>query len=177
MRILTAITLVLLFSGAGVRAQYRCGDNPTAEEAVVHSDAVFVGTVADVEWRWNALNWSTAQVRNWFRWDGGYYIAPGSKLTATLSVETAIKGQVPEEVTVHTYPSGRWCGLDFQIGNTYLVYAHRNGWQLWSGSCARSGDADDLAREIEAIKRASGNVPQDSRLSPTVGPARGLAVR
>ena len=120
MRLLATVTLVLLSSAAGVWAECRCCDNLTPEEAMARADVVLVGTVTDAEWRWNVLNWTTAQVRNWFRVDGGYYIAPRVKRAAKLSVGTVLKGEVPPEVTVHTYPSGGWCGLDLEVGQTYL---------------------------------------------------------
>ncbi len=175
MKILTTVTLLILASCTGAWAQCRCCVYPSLAEAIVRSDAVFVGTVTDVEWQWNVVNWTTTQIRNWFRFDGGSYVAPRSHLAATVSIATVIKGQVPQEVTVHTYPSGGWCGVDFQRGESYLVYAVRDGWQLWSGRCSRSGDARELGGEIEAIKRLSGSVPHNSRLNPAFGPVTGRA--
>ncbi len=175
MKMLTIVTLLMLAGGADARAQCRCCDYPSPEEAIVDSGAIFIGVVTDVEWQWNVMNWTTTQIRNWFRFDGGRYVAPRSHRVATLYIETVIKGQLSEEVTVHTYPSGKWCGVDFQRGKRYLVYGTRNGWQLWSGHCSRSGDAEEMAGEIEMIKQLVGREPHDSRLNPTVGPVTGLA--
>ncbi len=155
MRMFTVL-LVVLLGGVDVWAQCYCGDHPTPERAFADSDAVFVGTVTDAEWQWNVVNWTTTQMRNWLRVDGGHYIAPSSHLVATMAIEAVIKGEVPEKVTVHTYPPDNWCGVDFKLGEKYLVYATRdarNGWQLWSGRCSRSDDAEKLGSEIEAITR------------------------
>jgi hypothetical protein len=75
------------------------------QEGVSASYAVFTGTVTKIE-------------KNEETKFGG--------LTVRLRVSKIWKGEVGEEVKVHTAASGAACGYSFAEGETYLVYASRD---------------------------------------------------
>jgi hypothetical protein len=149
---LAVLSVTLGMGTAMASGQCRCCSDPKAGTASERWDAVFVGVVTEVELEWNVANWAATQVRNFFRTDGGHSIAPKSKVRATLSVLEVIKGSDRRVRTVSSYPAGGWCGLEFEVGKTYLVYGSNRNLGLWTGKCSASREVGD--EEIDTIKRA-----------------------
>ncbi len=86
-------------------------------EALGQSDAVFVGTVID--------------------------ITSGQRVygnTVTLEADISWKGNVGKTVKIVTAQDSAACGVYFQVGKTYVVYAHQNteDGSLGANSCSRT---------------------------------------
>lgn len=109
--LLLALAVNLLFaSGPGAGAAYACScSGPGApEKELRRSDAVFSGTVTSSDAQ------RTAPV-------GG----PPSLGEVVFEVEDSWKGASGESVVVYGQGDEAMCGLDFEEGKTYLVYAFR----------------------------------------------------
>jgi hypothetical protein len=77
---------------------------------------VFVGTIQSIS-----------------RSDTSFYI------TATFEVHHYLKGKKhTSEISVKTMSCGSVCGLDFEVGQKWYVFAHYNGDELYAGLCGRS---------------------------------------
>lgn len=61
-------------------------------------------------------------------------------LIATFQVERVYKGGIPNRVEVHTAAGGGSCGIGFQKGRRYSVFARRAGTQLQTGLCDGTSD-------------------------------------
>jgi hypothetical protein len=132
-----AVALALLALLPSVAAACSCTSIPTFEEAVQESDAIFLGPVLEVRSApeaWEAV-WAVLHVEGWW------------------------KGAPPETVEVLTGANEGVCGVRFEPGVRYLVYAFRGGspWGsdpgaqvLWTHLCWRThatwpGDPDLVA--------------------------------
>jgi len=70
----------------------------------------------------------------------------------TFAVARRFKGDLPSEVTVETGQGGGDCGVHFEAGKEYLVYAFGEGARLETNICTRTrecaaGDAELLQLE------------------------------
>ena len=142
-------------SSTNAASDCRCCVSVTAVEAAESADLVFVGEVVEAEYRWSLINWAHTRMRNLFRFDGGRFIAPRTKRTATLAVTATLNGELLENQTIHTLPTSKWCGVDFQIGEKYLVYANRRGLQMWAGQCTRTRKIEAATEDLEELRLAS----------------------
>jgi hypothetical protein len=112
-----------------------CLNSGMACTAAWRADAVFVGHVVSIE-----------------------SSSPGGRIVG-LAVVEAFRGFQLSQVTLVTGYSGADCGYPFQMGESYLVYAHRSPTgELSTSICSRTRPAanasDDLAylRSLAAIK-------------------------
>jgi len=114
--VVLAVNLALA-GGPGARSAYACScaGVPSAEEGLRNSDAVFWGEVTNVE---------------------GQDLSPDNSLDlgpvaflgpVTFEVKEYWKGDVPESVVVRGQGAGASCGLNFEQGKSYLVFAYRSG--------------------------------------------------
>lgn len=100
-------------------------------EGLSSSYAVFSGTVANVE-----PNESTKF--------GG--------LTVTLQVAKVWKGDIGDEVQVHTAGNSAACGYSFAKGETYLVYATRDEADPMRVSlCSRTAPVSKAGEDLEFL--------------------------
>jgi hypothetical protein len=84
---------------------------------------------------------------------------PSSTVRAVLSVARVRKGDVPAQAVVTTSASSASCGVYFERGARYLVYAHRDGRRLTTNLCAgtsRVGESWEPCPLAEGEVRASG---------------------
>ena len=114
--VLLALLLGFSLVAGGARPAYACscaGTSDTDEE-FQRSDAVFAGEVVEV----GELSVERAGPPG-----------PGMPLLApvTFDVEGAWKGVSGDSAVVHGQGPGPSCGLDFERGETYLVFAGRAG--------------------------------------------------
>ncbi len=80
-----------------------CAGIPEFEASVASAEAVFSGVVESVEPVGDDPHWSQFAVH--------------------FEVSAAWKGLTGETVTIFTSSSSASCGIDFQVGHAYLVYA------------------------------------------------------
>jgi len=110
MRYLFAVVVVVVIASVRTSvAACTCGEfggSPTAEEQFEVSHAVFSARVTGIEQPEDEHD-----------------------LVVTLSVSDCWKGSVAADVAVRTAATAAECGVDFQPGVDYLVYAYssRNG--------------------------------------------------
>jgi len=104
-------------------------------EGLSSSHAVFTGEVIDIE-----PNEST-------RFGG---------LEITLRVKQVWKGELGEEVKVHTAGSGAACGYGFVEGRTYLVYAVQDDADpLRVSLCSRTAPIENAKEDLDFLGKAS----------------------
>ncbi len=149
--IVLACSLVV---GTNADTGCRCCETMTDIRAARAADVVFVGAVVEAEYRWSLINWGYAEARNLFRFDGGRFNAPKTKRSAKLVVSETLKGEVRDDWMIHTLPTSGWCGVDFEVGEKYLVFASRRGMQVWSGQCMGSRRLDIASETVEKLRRA-----------------------
>jgi len=84
----------------------------------------------------------------------------GATQTVAFDVETAFKGAVEEEVAVTTPVSSTACGLPFQEGRRYTVFAYTKGSKLMTNSCSGTKlGSIDVARYGLSEGRAISGTP------------------
>lgn len=111
------LTLMLGFSlvALGARPAYACSCAGTStEEQFRRSDAVFAGEVVEV---------GKFPIEQAGPTDSGLPLFG----PVTFDVKGAWKGVAGDSVVVHGQGPGPSCGLDFQRGETYLVFAGKAG--------------------------------------------------
>ncbi len=153
-----AVNLVM-FGGLDVRDAHACScaGIPSAEEGLRTSDAVFWGEATNVE---------------------GQDLSPDSNLDlgpvaflgpVTFEVKEYWKGDVPKSVVVRGQGMGASCGLDFDKGKSYLVFAYRSGdagdAPLGTDLCSATRPLSDVGDAPRAL-----GLPVD-QLPDTGGPA------
>jgi hypothetical protein len=111
--------------GVLVRAEPACACSCVAftdAEAMARADAVFAGTVVDVD----------SSVL-------GSLLSSTDPVTVTLQVSTVYKGDVPAEVQVKTVASEVSCGYPFGEGSRYLVHVQIDEAGDWNtGLCSNN---------------------------------------
>ncbi len=117
-------------------------------EAVWKADAVFVGRPESIDpltifgiplmWPWRPLE---RHVR--------------------FAVTERFVGAIENVVEVTTGMGGGDCGIDFERGRGYLVYAYRNQTtrELYTGICTRTADLEDAVSDLGYLRSLSGNAP------------------
>ncbi len=127
-----------------------CATGSTPEERLRKSDAVFSGKVVGVR-------------GYFFDWPGG-----GPSLgPVTFDLEESWKGVSEEPVVVRGYGASASCGLDFQRGERYLVYARR-GEKGGDGSLEMNPRGDEAAGGRRG--RPAGVGPGGARAARDRGP-------
>jgi MYXO-CTERM domain-containing protein len=107
---------------------------PTPESAKEHAAAVFEGQVTDIQDE-----------------PGSGPSGMGKKLV-TLSLVRTWKGVEKDEVVkVRTADSSAACGIDFEKGKSFLVYASQGESGLEAGSCGRTKPMSDAAEDLAAL--------------------------
>ena len=84
-------------------------------------------------------------------------------VTVRLSVERVWKGSPREEVRILTGRGGGDCGYQFEVGQSYLVYAYR--WregELGTNICQRTAKLSEASGDLRVLGRSKG-VPRQSR--------------
>ncbi|MET3507177.1 hypothetical protein [Halalkalibacter oceani] len=113
-----------------------CLENAGVEEALERAEAVFSGKVLDVKEQKGA--------------DG--YLAKA----VHFSVDRAWKGVDQTEVIIATGLGGGDCGIDFVVGEEYLVYANQSSWHadispLEAIICSRTAHLDAAEEDLRQL--------------------------
>lgn len=138
---------VVLAGTLHVREAYACScvGVPNAEEALRSSDAVFWGEAVGIE-RQNVTS-----------------SAPPFLGQVTFDVREVWKGVSDERVVVYGQGMEASCGLDFDKGETYLVFAYHVGkggdGPLETGLCTATGALPNVEAAPAALGPPTGELP------------------
>jgi len=164
---LLAIALVtnsLLLGGtqAGEAYACSCAGGGSTDEAFRRSTAVFSGEVVEV---------GELPTGQWKPTD------PGMRLLApvTFDVDAAWKGVAGDSVVVHGQGPAPSCGLDFERGETYLVFAAGTGRDgdgpLETGLCSATRQASEETARNMFAPPPTDTLPETGGV-PLAGPER-----
>lgn len=125
--------LVCVLSWVGVQSAQACTcvPPPPPAEALAASDAVFLGEVIKTRRDGSGVN--------------------EGNLFATFRVRQILKGDLQEEVVIETGPNSAACGVPFQKGKEYLVYASMRDGQLRTHLCTRTARVESASTDIEEL--------------------------
>ena len=89
-----------------------------------------------------------------------------ASVVVRLRVERFWKGSPPGEVSVVTGLGGGDCGYRFEVGQSYLVYAHASGGGgLGTNICQRTARLSEASKDLRVLGRG--------RVAPRPGGGRG----
>jgi hypothetical protein len=90
---------------------------------------------------------------------GGEAISPDDAVTVTFGVSRLWKGPEESVVTVTTPRDSASCGIDFQNGQEYLVYATGSQAELSTNLCSRTASLADAGADLEALGDGRSPIP------------------
>lgn len=103
----------------------------TPEEQMERADVVFIGRVIDRKMK--AVETQPFGGRTWVQW--------------TFEVESDQKGSVFEQVTVESASNSAACGINFQLGERFQVFANQNKTALRASLCSGTRALGDGQQE------------------------------
>lgn len=112
------LAFAFLFLLFGASESFACSCAPpsqTTNDDFQKASAVFVGRVLSVQRKDNS-----------------------DMVTVKLAVQKYWKGKISNEVKVTTAKDSAACGVNFEVGKDYLVYATDNNGKLSTGLCSRT---------------------------------------
>ncbi len=175
MRLRLALTLLLVAGGLvfvvpGRALACSCSPNPSFERAVQEADAVFVGVVTSSE--------QTSGQRSFLGSE------PYGNFVYTFDVDEVLAGEVGPTIEVGSHSSGASCGIRFQEGARYVVFAYEGRRGLDTYSCSRTeriNETVDFGLEAPTGKPVDPDVgasgeskPMDASPSPVLVGAAAL---
>jgi hypothetical protein len=156
-RIAIAVLIVAVLAAPRPAAACSCVQPPPPKEAMEQSAAVFEGTVTDVrEAHGNEVREMSFEV--------------------DLRVGRRFKGAEADMVTVITAENSAACGYNFEVGQTYLVYADASDsdGQLSVSLCSRTARIEDAAADLAALGSDATPDPDSTpQPPPAVEPNKG----
>ncbi len=101
----------------------------------------------------------------------------------TLDVERTWKGDEAEQLTIRTMNNSAACGREYEIGETYLVYAREIEGRLSDNLCSRTRRIADASEDLAALGSPPGTPdppptpaePEPPRIEPTKFESAGQA--
>ncbi|MBA2618421.1 MAG: hypothetical protein H0U91_09680 [Rubrobacter sp.] len=144
--IFVLIANFLLMGGpqAGKVYACSCAETRDVEESFEKSAAIFSGRVVKAE--------GAAPVPP----DGDDpFLGP-----VTFEVEEAWKGASEGSVVVYGQGPEPSCGIDFERGETYLVYAYRSDGYLGTDYCGRTKPLSFAGSDVGELNAARGSLPE-----------------
>ncbi|HSH04534.1 MAG TPA: hypothetical protein VLL52_18635 [Anaerolineae bacterium] len=138
-RMLLIITLLLpwLTHPSDTAWACSCVEGETVTDAVNRAHLVFAGEVTD-EQTLSTLFSST---------DTAY----------AFNVQEVWKGEASRNLVIQTAKDSAACGYNFNVGNTYLVYAYEYEGQLQTNLCSRTTELSSATEDLNIL--GSGNPP------------------
>lgn len=102
----------------------------TTLEAKDHADEVFRGTVTDIKQPW----------------------MPNSMLArVTMQVDEVWKGEAEQVVLVYSSLFDASCGVEFEVGKTFLVFANYSDGVLKTSMCSRTEEVTYAGQELRDL--------------------------
>ncbi|MDX1414887.1 MAG: hypothetical protein R3293_11900 [Candidatus Promineifilaceae bacterium] len=117
-----------------------CMVPPPPQEAMAEATAVFSGQVTDVEI------------------SEGETVSSADPVRATFAVDQVWKGAVDDIVTVGTPLSSASCGVNFEEGKEYVVYAYGGADELTTNLCSRTAEMTPELEDLAAL--GAGTAPE-----------------
>ena len=125
-----------------------CLTPPSPSQGAEAVDVVFVGTAAYVE-HIEADGWLYG---SWKSFIGAEHLYEFETLRVTMDVSTAIKGTDKSQLILETYATTELCGVLFQEGEEYLVYAFNGvGETVTTDMCTRTANSKKAAADIKSL--------------------------
>jgi hypothetical protein len=126
--------LISLFSLPFSSSSYACSCFPpgTPTEELEKSDAVFSGKVIDVK-------------------------TDDSTLRAKIRVKESWKGMDSKEVTLNTSIDSAGCGVNFETGKEYIVYAYQEDGKYITYLCSRTAELVHAQEDLKEL--GEGTIP------------------
>lgn len=131
-----SVALLLLssfFMDAQVVSACSCIEPGSPYDALAEAQAVFVGTVTEID--------KTE----------GQIISSADPVKVTFAVSQFWKGPVEDTVVITTSRFSDSCGFEFQDEVTYLVYAYGEGDDLVTGLCTRTTPLVSAGSDLAAL--------------------------
>ncbi|HYE17438.1 MAG TPA: hypothetical protein VEA69_03280 [Tepidisphaeraceae bacterium] len=128
-RLFPVASLIALVLHVPVAVACSCLPNPPPAEALKAAGAVFLGKVTAID-----------------RGAGQF-----AGLTVTIEVDRTWKGPGEKTLTVNTASDGAMCGFTFEVGKSYVVYAHAEGKALSTSICTRTAHVDAAGEDLKAL--------------------------
>jgi len=156
MRMASHLFILLVVAAALIAAQptcaYACSCRPpgTPAEERDQADAVFLGTVVDVKAPNEVLM-------------GG-----GDAVAVTFKTATVWKGKITQRLVLTTPGSSASCGVGFEAGKDYIVYARISDGALSTTLCSRTSPVENAADDIAIL--GQGQTPEANLQTPSVLP-------
>ena len=134
----------------------RCLPPPSPNFGLEKSDVVFVGKATDVEMI-EADGWLYGTFKQMM---GSEQLYEFETLRVTLEVTTPLKAADESPLILETLASQEQCGIPFQTGKEYVVYAYRSPQgDLKTDMCTRTATvakaAEDMAVLVEKKERST----------------------
>lgn len=120
-----------------------CKQPPHPLVALQNSDAVFAGKVIDIKIPDNVMS-------------------SADPMSVTFAVNQTWKGHTQKTINVSTEVSSASCGYEFQIGETYLVYANGQD-SLHTSLCSRTTTFANSYEDLRSL--GDGMIPGDDSQS------------
>ncbi len=148
------IALSCLLSAAALAC--RCLPPPSPNFGLEKSDVVFVGKATDVE-TIEADGWLYGTFKQMM---GSEQLYEFETIRVTLEVTTPLKAADESPLILETLASQEQCGIPFQTGREYFVYAYRSPQgDLKTDMCTRTATvakaAEDMAVLVEKKERST----------------------
>ena len=125
-----------------------CMAPPSPSRGAVAVDVVFVGTATNVE-KIAADGWLYGA---WKSMWGSELMYEFETLQVTMDVGTAIKGTDKSQLILETAATTEQCGVLFQEGQEYLVYAFNGPAEtVTTDMCTRTATSEKAAADIKAL--------------------------
>ena len=125
-----------------------CLTPPSPSRGAEAVDVVFVGKVAEVE-HIEADGWLYGA---WKSMLGAEHMYEFETLRVSMDVGTAIKGTDKSQLILETAATTELCGVLFQEGEEYLVYAFNGaGETVTTDMCTRTATSKKAASDIKAL--------------------------
>ncbi|WP_299491067.1 hypothetical protein [Acaryochloris sp. IP29b_bin.137] len=141
------ILLACLFAPIGVipflhpQVAWACSCiRSTPEEQMERADVVFTGRVIDKSMK--TLETNPFGGLNLVQW--------------TFEVEANHKGSVSKQVTVESASNSAACGINFQMGERYQVFANQSDTALRASLCSGTRATSDLQEQSQASSPCAG---------------------
>ncbi len=165
--LLAAFGIILAWSAPINVAACECMHAPEALDALADSNAVFRGTVTEVRDPQPSL-----RLQSSFPFVV-YDIPPYAALTVTIAVSQTWRGPMYRKITLTTGRFYSGCGVPFQNGHEYLVYAYYNGiGELITHRCSRTAVIDHAYADLALF--GPGDLPNAE--APSTGQPTAWAV-
>ena len=139
------MSLLLVTLEAGPAHACSCAETRSVEETLEKSSAVFSGKVTQVK------EFSPESPEA-----GDALLGLGP---VTFEIQEAWKGVSGNSVVVYGQGPGASCGIDFERGETYLVYAYRIGGDLGTDFCGRTKPLSYAGSDVSELNASRGSLP------------------